>query len=165
MTDVVSTDNESTIVLTETDVQVVSVDGEVLVVSVGEQGPPGPPGQSGAVTASYIAATAVGGHRMVLITTGGVTYASNDTLAHLGRVIGMTTAAANVGDPVPVQAIGELTEPSWNWDTGKPVYLGMNGLLTQAQPVAGAALFSQIVGFPVSTTTLYVTLREPVLLA
>lgn len=163
MTDVVTLDNEIAIILTADDTQVLSVEGEVLVVSAGEQGPPGPPGASGVVTSTHIAATALGGHRFVLISAAGAGYASSDTPAHFGRVIGMTVGAADVGEPATVQSSGKITEPSWSWDTSKPVFLGTNGVPTQVAPAAPS--FMQVVGFPVSPTTLYIDLREPVSLA
>jgi hypothetical protein len=41
------------------------------------------------------------------------------------------------------------------------VYLGTNGLLTQTLPES-PAVFSLIIGFPTTATTLFVAIREPI---
>ena len=135
----------------------------IYVVGSGEQGPAGPPGPigpTGGSALSVVAATALGGHRMVVLDGNGqAVYASNDQLSHFHKVLGMTLGAVNALEAVDVMRGGEVTEPSWNWLLGAPVFLSTNGLLTQTAPTSG---FSLIVGFPVTTTKLFVSLREPV---
>ena len=108
------------------------------------------------------AGAALGGHRMVVLNGGGVAiYADCTEATHAGKVLGMTLGAIADGDSGDVLRSGEVVEPSWNWTLDAPVFLGTAGQLTQVQPVSG---FSQIVGFPVSTTKLFVSLREPITL-
>jgi len=133
----------------------------IEIIEVAEQGPPGPPGADGASTLRLIAGAALGGHRAVLLDADSqAQYASADDPDHFGRVVGITTGAAVSGAPVDVLRGGELVEPGWAWAPGLPVYLGINGVLTQVPPVAPS--FCLIVGFPVAPTKLFVSLREPI---
>lgn len=133
--------------------------------SKGDTGEQGPKGDSGGVSIIRNAAIPISGHRVVLLdTTGLVNYASNTNLSHATRVVGLSSNAATIGDPVNIAIHGEMTEPSWNWDTTKPVYLSNDGYLTQVEPVAPSAAFSMIVGFPISTTILFITLGIPITL-
>ena len=117
----------------------------------------------GAQVVSYIAGVALGGHRMVVLDASQqAQYASSATPAHISIVLGMTTGAAIAGAPVQIQTGGEITEPSWSWSLGSPVYLGVNGLLTQTPPSSG---FSLVIGFPISATVLFINLREPVIIS
>ncbi|MFK3740990.1 hypothetical protein [Massilia sp. TN1-12] len=132
----------------------------------GIPGPRGLPGPPGGATLEYTAATDVGGHRVVMLDhMAGLVYASATDLSHMGRVIGVTVAAAGAGAQCQVQNFDQLEEPSWNWDTSKPVYLGQDGVLTQMQPSLPSAKFSMVVGFPISSTSLFVNLREPIVLS
>lgn len=117
-------------------------------------------------TLQYPAAGAIGGHRLVIVDTNSrAAYAGNDQLPHVGRVVGISTGAVADGALVTIQIRGEMTEPTWAWNLTLPVYLGVNGLLTQAQPTGPTAKFSQIVAFPLSATKLFVNLREPILIS
>lgn len=125
----------------------------------GDPGPPGPPGAagSGAVFATANAATALSGHRVVTPRADGtLEYASNDIPAFIAAPLWVTTAAASSGAPVDALMYGPVTEPSWNWTPGAPVYLGVNGVLTQTPPVAPAASFLAQVGVATSPTSLVV---------
>lgn len=125
----------------------------------GPVGATGPRGDTLTVTAG----ATLGGHRAVILNAANqAIYADSSTLAHAGRVVGLTLDAATSGDPVTIQLSGALTEPAWSWDSGQPVYVGAGGALTQFHPVAG---FSQIIGFPTSGTSLFIALQPPVILA
>ena len=128
----------------------------------GVQGAQGIPGPAGATIISYPAASAIGGHRVVVLNADEeVEYADNTTAAHANKVIGLTTGAAIEGADVIIQSYGEMSEVSWSWTLDVPVWLGTNGLMTQTPPTSG---FSLIIGFPVSATKLFVDLREPIFL-
>lgn len=163
MTTVVQRDNVQVIVKQNV-TNVIAKQGDTRVVYTGQQGPQGIqgiPGPTGGTALQYTAGVALGGHRMVVLdATGNAIYADNLTPGHLFKVLGMTTGAAGAGAVATIQTGGELTEPSWNWDVALPVYLGTNGQLTQVAPAAPA--FQLIVGFPISPTTLFINLREPI---
>lgn len=146
--------------------QVLVLDGDdIEALDVAEQGPPGPqgiPGPTGGTALQYPAGMALGGHRMIVLDdTGLAIYADNSIPAHAGKVLGMTTGAANPGELATIQTGGELTEPSWSWLLNQPIYLGANGLLTQTPPVTG---FSLIVGFPITATKAYISIKQLIFL-
>lgn len=131
----------------------------------GLQGLPGAPGASGDVSFIYRAAFAISGHRIVTLDEQGkAIYASATLASHANRIVGMTTNAAAADDALNVKKFGEVTEPSWNWQLDKPVYLGADGFLTQVPPEAPAAKFSVVVGFPISATTLFINIGIPITL-
>jgi hypothetical protein len=153
------------------DVQVVPIGvTETVVVAVGGQGVTGPrgldgqQGPAGGTTTSYPASIALSGHRMVTLdATGEATYASNDNLTHSNRVLGMTTGAADVGATAYIQIFGELVEPTWNWTLDTPIYLSVDGLLTQTPP-AQPAVFTLIVGFPIAATSMFINIQSPIII-
>jgi hypothetical protein len=136
----------------------------IQVVETGVPGPPGPPGTGGEqIITDYLAGQALGGQRVVIVGIDGKLYYADCTnLAHLNRVLGVTTGAAEPNAPAIVRAFGIMTEPAWNWDLSKFIYLGTNGLLTQAPPPTG---FLLELGWPVNPTSMMVQIELPILLA
>ena len=138
-----------------------------VAIAAGQQGPAGPsgiPGPAGGTAMNFTATAAIGGRRMLSLNAANeVIYASNDDIGAAHKIIGMSLNAASPGGAINVVRGGEVIEPSWNWVTTLPVYLGTNGLLTQTPPAAPAA-FSLIVGFPTSATGLFISVREPIII-
>lgn len=131
----------------------------------GDAGSPGEKGEPGGSSISKLAATALSGHRVLLVNNSGLAeYASNANLADALRLVGLSTHAVMTGEPVLIAVYGDVTEPSWNWNTTQPVYLSENGLLTQIPPSAPSAKFTVVVGFPVSPTTLFINFSTPITL-
>lgn len=120
-------------------------------------------GPTDKLVGSRIASTIMSGHRIVTPTsTGSVEYADCTIAAHRTRPMWMTLAAANSGDPVSVLYTGPTTEPSWSWSPG-PVYLGVNGALTQVAPSPPS--FLVCVGYATSGTTFYLDPQPAIVLA
>lgn len=162
MTSLVETVRQEIIALETERVDIVTIGIQGLPGIAGEAGRPGTPGGAGF---EDIAEIALGGHRAVVFSASGkLIYASSSNLEHLHRIAGITITAANAEELVSVMRSGEVTEPSWNWDITLPVYLADNGLLTQTPPATPVAAFSVVVGFPTSATSLFVTIREPIIL-
>lgn len=138
-----------------------------IIVTEAVQGPPGPRGPAGPSGGSSIVATAgsdVGGHRLVYLDAfGAARYADARTPSHAAIVLGMTIGAATAGAALDVVRVGEVEEPSWSWAPGMPVFLGVDGVPTQSLPATAA--FSLVVGFAISATRLFVSIREPVILS
>ncbi len=131
----------------------------------GTQGPAGAQGASGDVSFVYPAAFPISGHRIVTLDSQGkAIYASAAIAAHANRVVGMTTNAASTGDDLNIKKVGEVTEPSWNWQPDMPVYLDVDGFLTQTPPAFPEANFSVVVGFPISATTMFINIGIPITL-
>ena len=111
------------------------------------------------------AGAAIGGHRLVYIGSDGKAhYASNTISEDLHRTIGITLNAAELDASLSIQYQGEITESSWAWTMYQPIYMGADGLLTQTPP-SSPALFQRIVGFPTSTTSMFVEFRDPIVLS
>lgn len=135
------------------------VDSQSNIIEIGKQGPPGPrglKGASGASIVSLIAGENLGGNRVVINQS---TYADNTNLDHIGKVIGITTGAANAGDYVSVQTGNEL-EGFFGLSLG-PVYLSTNGTITQTPPTVG---FIQQLGTATSSTSMIINISTPILL-
>jgi hypothetical protein len=139
--------------------------GRVQLLAVAKQGPEGIQGPPGGTGFQATAGADIGGHRIVVLDSSNkAQYADCTDLGHAQRVVGMTLNAAVADDSVSLQNFGEVTEPTWNWDMTKPVYLGPNGVLTQVVPTVEYAKFSLVVGFPSSPKSLFVNIREPIFL-
>jgi hypothetical protein len=136
----------------------------VLNVELGaEQGPAGPPGD-GTDIAVYTATGAISGHLAVAETVPGfAVVASADNAAHVLRVAGVSIGAAADGTPLEVRKQRTLTHGGWTFTAGQPVYLGLAGALVQTVPVG--ALFIQVVGVALTSTSLLVAIQPPVLIA
>lgn len=151
--------NPPSIVIQDNDtVLVVPDNAPPDVITLGIQGPPG---ASAALT--VVAAQALGGHKAVIANgDGSVSYADAATAAHIGHVVGVTLGAASASAPIDVRDEGRIDEPSWNWNPALPLYLGLNGQLTQTLP--NTAAFLQIIGVVLAPTSIVVQLSDPVLL-
>jgi hypothetical protein len=114
----VATTEEQTVDLTET--------------SLGTQGPRGIQGPAGG-SLTIVALTALSGHRAVTAFGG---YASQLDSTALG-VLGVITQAASAGDVVEVVQSGPIDWPAGNLTPNLPLFLGVEGMLTQEPPVTG----------------------------
>lgn len=137
-----------------------TVDRRPAVVGVSSPGVQGRAGQDGGTTEARIAATDLGGHRIVRSTSGtAVGYADCTNAAHGDDTLGMTIGAALAGDAVQVQARGPVSFNGWAWTPGEPVFLGASGQPTQAPP-AGA--FEQVIGYAEDATTIHLRIAQPI---
>jgi hypothetical protein len=110
----------------------------------------------------YLSDATLSGHRVVKMEASGkVGYADSASVSDAGQVLGVTLNAALPGDVVNVQVTGELTESSWTWVPGLPVYLGTAGTLTQTLPVAG---FQLVVGIAVAPDKLVIGIKQAIIL-
>lgn len=139
------------------------------IVDVAVQGAPGPrglqgvQGPPGGTLQQYPAGATLSGHRVVTLdSNGALKYATCTDAAHAGRVIGITTHAASAGDQCGVQTFSTMDESSWNLTPDQPLFLGADGTLVAAPPPDAA--FVMVVGFAISPTVLFISLREPILL-
>lgn len=122
-------------------------------------------GEAGSTSIARISSAALGGHRMVANTVDGrLGYASSDDLQSAFTILGMTLNAVSANGSVEVQSAGLVTESTWTWTPNLPIYLGLNGLLTQAVPTTPTALFSLVVGFALSPTSIFINLHEAIYL-
>jgi hypothetical protein len=139
--------------------------GVVVVPVAGPPGPQGAPGDAAGQLRMVGAANgALSGHRLVTpAPDGSLGYASNDEPNHLNAPLWLTLGAAVDGDTAHVLVYGSLDEPSWSWTPG-PLYLGVEGFLTQTPPSAPDAVFLTQVGFATAPTTAFIDPHPPITL-
>lgn len=133
--------------------------GVELVLSPFFVGPKGDKGDTGDAGGSLMlpAGEAINATIPVVTDTlGRAIKASNLNPAHIGRVFGMTTSAALVGEAVNIVPIGMLENLTWTFSEG-PIFLG-DGQLTQTAPTSG---FLQIIGTALSATKISVNIQQP----
>lgn len=137
---------------------------ELIVIGVGGPGgPPGPAGPAGGAPVRRVAATALGGHRLVVPRDDGqVIYADASLLEHASRPVWLTTAAWSSGATADLTASGIVVESSWSWTPGRSIYVGLDGLLTQTVPASAA--FARKVADVVSSSTIQVDVSAPIIL-
>jgi hypothetical protein len=146
----------------------VDVQEVTYIIADAKMGPPGPQGLPGNSSGLFVAKAAanLSGHRVVLLNADRkLEYGSCDQEADMDRIIGVTNAAAEANMDCPVVSSGEMVENTWAWDVTLPVYLGTNGTLTQVPPEAPGAKFCMVVGFPISSTSIFIKPREPILIS
>lgn len=121
-----------------------------------------PSGAGGVITTTVKASVAIGGHRAVVLNASSeAIYADKSVSSHAGRVYGITTNAAAAGGSLAVRLHGAVSDVSWTWTPNLPVFLSTTGLLTQTPPTSG---FQQVLGIALNATTLFVQVREPLIL-
>ncbi|WP_405120753.1 hypothetical protein [Pseudomonas leptonychotis] len=136
---------------------------EVEALTVGEQGPRGAPGQPGPAGGSAVQRQA-GETISALIAAyevdGSVYALDYRDAAHADLLVGITLSAATTGEAVNLQSSGPLDDSSWSWVPG-PVWVGIDGRLTQAPPDDGIDL---LIGSAVSATRIALNLQRPIFL-
>lgn len=100
----------------------------------------------------------LGGHRIV--TVDGY-YADCNDINTMYKVAGLIISASASGNEVDAYIKGEITESSWNWELGKPLFLGSNGLLTQELPVTGYILK---LGIPKLNNTILLDINQQIII-
>lgn len=114
-------------------------------------------GGGGSADETFTAETPIDAYKAVTVnSTGQAVLASSDNVAHQDRVVGITTTSGSV---VTVKSSGSLTNAQWNWVVNNPVFLGLNGELTQ-QPFTG--VITQQLGFAKTPTSIFVRVNHGV---
>lgn len=142
----------------------------VVEVNAGTQGVAGPPGKdavpSALIEQIYIklkVTDPISGHRVICTdSVGSPTYCDATIASHANIAIGISTmAATEFGADLSIQHAGILSEPSWNFMAG-PVYVGVNGTLTQS---LSECSFIQQVGVAITPTSIIVGLKPALVLS
>lgn len=132
----------------------------------GDTGRAGGGGGSTTITAdapTYIAATAISGHTVVTLDVTGKALPADPTVAaHAHAVIGISLNAASAGGQLTVVDSGLLTHLGWSFEPGLPVFIGMDGVITQTPP---SAVWQKVVGVALSATSIVVGLQPAIFLA
>lgn len=130
---------------------------------IGERGPQGPPGSGTA--SQFAAAGPVGGLRLVVNGGNGVEHANPNIREHGFQIIGVSLqSAVSPGDLIEVQQSGSLSNPSFNFIPGQPVYTNEFGVLTQTPPTDPTRAWQTVVGHATDANTLFINIQDPVFL-
>jgi hypothetical protein len=122
----------------------------IEIIELAIQGPPGAPGNT-ALTA--IAAVALSGHRALALNGEGfAVYASSDDWT-AQAIIGISQHAGEAGAEITVQDSSAMGWPANDLTPQAPVFLGLNGMLTQTVPMIG---WLRCLGFAVDTDLLMI---------
>jgi hypothetical protein len=134
----------------------------IEIVELARQGPPGPagdaglqgpPGAPGNTALTAISAVALSGHRALALNGDGfAVYASSDAWT-AQAIVGISQHAGEAGAEITVQDSGAMGWPANDLIPQAPVFLGLNGLLTQIVPVSG---WLRCLGFAVDTDLLMI---------
>jgi hypothetical protein len=127
----------------------------------------GAAGAGDRVVLERTADVAVGGGRAVVANGAtGCVPALASNAGHLQLFLGVTQAAASAGATVDVVALGQVSDSSWSFTPGLPVFVSptVAGVLTQTVPAAPSSAFSLSIGVAVSPTELFVRPLLPLLL-
>lgn len=121
---------------------------EPLRINVGTGFNATPENNSGTLDVTIIAQEVVNAYRAVGY-DGLFTQPNADSLS---RYAGITRMATVIGDPIDVVRSGLMTEAGWNWTPNQPVFISVNGVITQTQPTAGNPV--RRIGWAISATQL-----------
>lgn len=118
-------------------------------------------GGVGAITLSVVANSTVGAYAVVApLSNACVQYDDNLTLNDFYKPAWMTLQSIPISTAGLVCVLGQVTNLSWDWITGEPIYLGTNGTMTQVAPLAPAFLLQ--VAVAITSTTIFFDPQAPV---
>jgi len=106
-----------------------------------------------------VSTISISGHKVVVQSAGILGLADSSNVNHINKVVGITVDAVSPGAEANIQFRGYMDEPSWNWTLDLPIFVGLNGVLTQVVPVSG---FSQQLATVISSTRILINIQEPI---
>ena len=139
----------------------VSITGQprTLGVSV-NRGERGDPGVGGSVPLpSLIVAQTISALRIVSNLNGQYDYANPLDPIASWSIVGITLQSINTGNLLTPVSNQPVTDQSWNWVRGSPVFLGPLGTLTQIPPVTGHLV---VVARVFDPKTLFIHIEETI---
>lgn len=126
----------------------------------GEKGEKGDTGSGGSATIDVLANEDIGAY-LPVIATG---YVANSTvLGHRMKVIGVSTTDTLSGFNIPVQTIGQLSNPVWNWTIGDRIYINQNAL-SKVSPTSDNSIWLMQIGVAIKPDTIIIDLKSSILL-
>lgn len=100
----------------------------------------------------------------VILLNNRIYQANNQISSHASKVIGVSTNSGDIDDDIMVVLEGEVVNNSWDFDINRPIFVGTNGLLTQDPPSNPPAVFSLIIGIPVTNKKIHVTVKDSIMI-
>ena len=123
----------------------------------GTHGVTGPAGDSGFTIPTN---SPIGGNRAIATVSGYAAYADSSDTSKVS--VGISMGAVVSGVDVSLQTGSKMTVSGAGWTPDAPVYVSINGTLTQTEPASG---FSQALGVAHDSETLLIEIQKPVILA
>lgn len=77
------------------------------------------------------------------------------------KVLGITKNSATLGNAASIITYGPLSDASFTWTSGTPIYLGSSGALTSTPPSSGHLVF---VGHSMGIGKIFIRVNEPIIL-
>lgn len=148
-------DNQITVTVSNETVNLTVSPSAAVTRIVGIQGPSG-------AASNTIGATAgenLSGHRVVALYEDKAYYASSASTTYAHAVAGITTGACADGETATIKVHGEITELSWSWTPGAPLFLGVDGALTESSTTG---LYTLRVGHAVTATKAFIHIHQPI---
>lgn len=87
--------------------------------------------------------------------------ATSSNLDHFNRYIGISLSATVIGGLIPVKIAGTITDPSFNYDVDKEIYLSSSGTLTQ-DPSPSPGIFLEEIANVLTSDTILIDRNKPV---
>lgn len=122
---------------------------------------PGASAAQGAIRSSGIAVGDISALKAVASVQGGFATANPDNPNHFAMLAGVALTSAINSESFTLVSAGELDNPEWKWLPSIPVFLGLNGSLTQECPQN--TRFVQQIGFPCGESKLMIRPGQPIL--
>lgn len=88
-------------------------------------------------------------------------YASSSDLTQVNKIVGVLITSASLDEQVRPLIFGHLTDSFFNWELNKPIFLGTNGVLTQAVPTSG---FNKQIGYALTANSMRVSIQPSIIL-
>ncbi|AND75659.1 hypothetical protein [Nostoc phage A1] len=90
--------------------------------------------------------------------TGKVFYASSSDATHLNKCVGVSSQSGVLNDNIQVVTSGYLSDQSWNWTIGSPIFFDSGGTLTHTP----GSSYYQVIGIPVTTNKVLISVEQPI---
>ena len=85
-----------------------------------------------------------------------------DTDFQEASIVGITLTAGTAGNEIRYQLIGPLYDSSFSFIDGEPVFLDLNGNLTQTDPASLGYRYRVLIGFATGANGININIREPI---
>jgi hypothetical protein len=132
----------------------------------GDPGAQGPPGPAASSTLTAIAAIDISGERIVISQADGTLIYDDPTNLALSEAAAFITVSAGIaGSEISLITYGPVSASFWNWTPGAPIFLGLNGTLTQSVPALPNAVFLLQVGVAETPTMIFWDPQPSIVLA
>jgi hypothetical protein len=122
-------------------------------------------GGGGVVRFSPVASSNISALRVLTVDINGqAIYADAANITHANKVLGISKQSIIQGQSVPIYDNEVVTDNAWTWTPDLPIFLGLNGVMTQTPPSLPTSLFSLRIGVALSPTIAEIEVQEPLIL-